>query len=96
MDIDGEEFYYGSMCAFKNHGITPDEQKQMKKTFTKNQKNAKLIEIHIEPLRRELELKLSERIGFNNDKFSSLYNDNCIKEYNRVIQLRAKKYKITL
>ena len=88
LDIDGEEFYYGSVCAFKNHGITPDEQKEMKATFNKAQKNAKLIEMHISPLRNELQTKLAERVGFN--------NDNYIKEYNRVIELRAKKYKIAL
>jgi hypothetical protein len=88
LDINGEEFYYGSVCAFKNHGITPDEQNEMKLTFTKAQKNAKLIEMHIAPLRNELQAKLAERVGFN--------NDNYIKEYNRVIELRAKKYKIAL
>jgi len=88
LDIDGEEFYYGSVCAFKNHGVTHDEQKEMKSIFTKAQKNAKLIEMHITPLRNELQTKLAERGGFNNDSY--------IKEYNRVIELRAKKYKIAL
>ena len=82
LDIDGEEFYYGSVCAFKNHGITHEQQKEMKSTFTKAQKNAKLIEMHIAPLRNELQAKLAERVGF--------YNDNYTKEYNRVIELRAK------
>ena len=72
LDIDGEEFYYGSVCAFKNHGITPDEQKGMKATFTKAQKNAKLIEMHITPLRNELQTKLAENlkadIYFNGDE----------------------------
>ena len=88
LDIDGEEFYYGSVCAFKNHGVTPDQQNEMKSIFTKAQKNAKLIEMHIAPLRNELQAKLAERVGFNNDNYT--------KEYNRVIELRAKKYKIAL
>ena len=88
LDIDGEEFYYGSVCAFKKHGITPDEQKEMKSTFTKAKKNTKLIEMYITPLRNELKTKLIERVGFNNDTY--------IREYNRVIELRAKKYKIAL
>jgi hypothetical protein len=88
LDIDGEEFYYGSVCAFKNHGVTYDEQKDLKENFTKAKKNEKLIEIHINPIRLELQSILTKRIGFNNDSY--------VKEYNRVIELRAKKYKIAL
>lgn len=88
LDINGEEFYYGSVCAFKNYGVTPEQKKEIKINFTKNQKNTKLIEMHITPLRNELKNKIAEKFGFN--------NDNYIKEYNRVIELRAKKYKIAL
>lgn len=88
LDINGEELYYGSVCAFKSHGLTKDEQKGMKSTFTKYQKNAKLIEMHITPLMNELQSKLSERVELNNDKL--------IQEYNRAINFRAAKYKITL
>ena len=38
VELDGEELYFGSICAFKVHGITEDEQKEMKKTFVKRVK----------------------------------------------------------
>lgn len=88
LDIDGVELYYGSVCAFKNHGITKEEQKYMLGKFKKEQKNAMLIEMYIEPIRKELAEKLIERVGFD--------NTNYIKEYNRLIELRAKKHKITI
>ncbi len=34
IDLDGTELYYGSTCAFKVHGVTEDEQKELKKAFT--------------------------------------------------------------
>lgn len=38
VEIDGEQLNYGSICAFKVHGITEDEQKEMKKTFVRRVK----------------------------------------------------------
>lgn len=38
INLDGEELYYGSTCAFKVHGVTEDEQKEVKKTFVKRMK----------------------------------------------------------
>ena len=34
IDLDGVELYYGSVCAFKNHGVTIEEQKELKKEYT--------------------------------------------------------------
>ena len=91
LDIAGVELYYGSVCAFKNHGVTTEEQKEAKATFTKEQKNASLVAKHITPLVLELKMHLN-RIG-NETCRTAL---NYISEYNRVIELRAKKYKISI
>ncbi len=34
VEVDGVEFYFGSVCAFKNHGIGYKSQKEAKKVFT--------------------------------------------------------------
>lgn len=87
LDIDGVELYYGSVCAFKNHNVSAEAQKAAKNNFTKEQKNASLVEKYITPLRNELQTHL-ERIGYP--------AENYIGEYNRVIELRAMKYKIAI
>lgn len=87
LDIDGVELYYGSVCAFKNHGVSADAQKEAKGNFAKNKKNEKLIATYITPLRIELQAHL-ERLGYP--------AKNYISEWNRVIELRAKKYKIAI
>jgi len=87
IDIDGVELYYGSVCAFKNHGVSMEAQKEAKSNFTKEQKNASLIAKYITPLRIELQIHL-ERLGYP--------AENYISEYNRVIELRVKKYKIAI
>jgi hypothetical protein len=91
IDINGLELYYGSVCAFKNHGVTIEEQKYAKAAFTKEQKNAFLVTKYITPLILELEIHL-ERIGERNCKTALDY----IYEYKRVMGVRAKKYKITI
>ncbi len=35
--IDGNEFYYGSTCAFKKHGFTKEETKKEYKAFEERQ-----------------------------------------------------------
>jgi ribosome-binding protein aMBF1 (putative translation factor) len=50
IEIDGVELYYGSTCAFKSHGISKEEQKEMKDKFTREQKNKALYEMYIAPL----------------------------------------------
>jgi len=99
LDIDGEEFYYGSVCAFKNHGLTTDEQKEMKATFTKAKKNAKLIEIHITPIKEQLSIRLENAFTTNYENLTVLAKKiyhQIESDYNRVIDAKAKKYKITL
>ena len=95
--LEDVELYYGSVCAFKNHGINPDEQKELKLSFTKAQKNSKLIELHITPLQRGLEEKLKDT--FSSDNLSSferkIYNSIEL-DYKRVIDAKVKKYKINL
>jgi hypothetical protein len=94
--LEDVELYYGSVCAFK-HGINPDEQKEFKLSFTKAQKNSKLIELHITPLQRGLEEKLKDT--FSSDNLSSferkIYNSIEL-DYKRVIDAKIKKYKINL
>jgi len=94
IDLDGVELYYGSVCAFKNHGLTTDEQKELKATFTKEQKNKKLIDLHIAPLRTAMNERLSQ---LGNSEFEMKYAmNNVVAEFSRVIKLRMKKYKIAL
>lgn len=99
LEIDGEEFYYGSVCAFKNHGISYDDQKEAKKNFSKEQKNKKLYDLHIAPLRLQLEEKLKNTFttSFENltDLAKKIYSQ-IESEYQRSIEFVAKKYKITL
>lgn len=54
LEIDGEEFYYGSVCAFKNHGVTLDELQ----THTKINRN-----------KDELKLMLSQCNGSDFSKY---------------------------
>jgi uncharacterized membrane protein len=99
LEIDGVELYYGSVCAFKNHGISKEEQKDAKVKFTKEQKNKLLYSQHIAPLEVEKSNRLKN--GFTcqyselTDLAKKIYNQ-IETEYNRVIQLRANKYKIQL
>lgn len=96
LDIDGVEVYYGSVCALKKHGVSIEDQKIAKKTFSKIVKNKTLIAKYITPLKNELAAHL-ERMG-STDLTSRFPGSaaNYIYEYNRVIELRCKKYNITL
>lgn len=85
LDIDGVELYYGSTCAFKSHGVTTDEQKKAKAVFSKKVKNEKLIEKYITPLQVQMKEALES---------GKYLAENVIWEYNRVIELTRKKYKI--
>jgi hypothetical protein len=99
IEIDGEEFYYGSVCAFKSHGVTEDEKKEAISNFKGKQKNAKLYDLHIAPLNESLKIKLENTFTTNYENLSGLaqkiYN-NIVNEYDRVIQFKAKKYKISI
>lgn len=99
LDIDGVELYYGSVCAFKNHGITTEEQKDAKAAFNKEQKNKKLYDLHIAPLKKELAERLENSFTTNyanlTDVAKKVYHDIELN-YTKCIELRAKKYKISL
>lgn len=45
IDLDGVELYYGSVCAFKNHGVTIEEQKELKKEYTIRLKSTEKLAI---------------------------------------------------
>jgi hypothetical protein len=48
LEINGVELYYGSVCAFNSHGLTIDEQKEIKKSFNykvKNENKLKAMEL---------------------------------------------------
>lgn len=99
LDIDGVELYYGSVCAFKHHGVTIEEQKEAKAKFTKEQKNAKLYNMHIAPLKAEMADRLQNGFTTNYENLTELAKKvyhQIESEYNRCIELRAKKYKIAI
>ena len=99
IDLDGVELYYGSVCAFKSHGLTTDEQKELKSIFTKEQKNKKLYDLHIAPLKIELAERIENTFTTTYDNLTELAKEIYHKieaEYNRVVEFRANKYKITL
>lgn len=100
LEIDGVELYYGSVCAFKNHNFDLVQQKEYKQKFTKEQKNKKLYELHITPLKNQLVDRLNN--AFNTTDFEKLTGvakgcyDNIVKGYELCILAKAKRYKITL
>lgn len=99
LEIDGEEFYYGSVCAFKSHGITTEEQKVAKATFTKEQKNAKLYDIHIAPLKAQMNERLDNAFNCSYENLTNLAKKlyhQIEAGYNNAIENKAKKYKISI
>jgi len=99
VDVDGVELYFGSVCAFKNHGFTKEEQRQAKAKFIKEQKNKSLYAQHIAPLEAQLSEKLKN--GFTVE-YENL-TDIAKKVYHQIefgyknaIELTEKKYKISL
>jgi len=99
IDLDGVELYYGSVCAFKSHGLTNDEQKELKSVFLKNQKNQKLYDLHIAPLKKELSQRLENGFTTSFDNLTELAKKMYLQieaNYNMVIDAKAKKYKIVL
>lgn len=98
LEIDGVELYYGSVCAFKNHGVSMEDQKAAKKSFTKAQKNALLIEKHISPLKSQLIERLNNTFTTtyeNLPDFAKKTYHQIEAEYQRCIEYRMTKYKIT-
>lgn len=99
LEIDGVELYYGSTCAFKSHGLTTDEQKELKTKFTRDQKNQKLYQLHIAPLRQQLASRLESGFTTTYENLTEVAKNayhQIESEYQRVIDLKAKKYRITL
>jgi hypothetical protein len=99
IDLGGVELYYGSVCAFKSHGLTTDEQKELKAAFTKEQKNKKLYDLHITPIKLQLSTRLENAFTTNYENLTDLAKKiyhQIEADYNRVIEAKAKKYKITL
>lgn len=100
LEIDGEELYYGSVCAFKNHGLSIEDQKELKKTFTKEQKDKALYELHIAPLKVQLAEKIDSTFTITDREqlpsFAQKIYDSIVLGYDNVMQAKAKKYKISL
>lgn len=106
VDVDGVEFYFGSVCAFKNHGLTIEEQNQLRKNFTKELKNKMLYSKYIEPIKNALKVRLENSFTLPYERFDELpkmYADHAKKTYNDIIksyesnmEYMAKKYKIIL
>lgn len=99
VEVDGVELYYGSVCAFKNHGITIEEQKEAKAKFTKEQKNKKLYDLHIAPLKAQLSDRLDNAFTTTYENLTDLAKKiyhQIESDYNRVIEAKAKQYKIAI
>lgn len=99
IELEGIELYYGSVCAFKSHGLSIEDQKQLKSIFTKDQKNKKLYNLHILPIKNRLNQRLEDTFTTDYDNLTvfakKIYNQ-IINDYNKVIEFTAKKYKISL
>ena len=71
----------------------------MKAAFTKEQKNAKLYDMHIAPLKVKLAERLQSSSTTNYDNLTDLakkiYHQIEV-EYGRAIEYKSKKYKIML
>lgn len=99
IELDGVELYYGSTCAFKAHGVSDEEKKEAVKNFKKEAKNKSLYNIHIAPLKAELKERLKNGFTTDYENLTDLAKKiyhNIESEYEKVIEFRAKKYKITL
>ena len=100
IDLDGVELYYGSVCAFENHGLTTDEQKELKSTFAKEQKNEKLYVKHIQPIKDRLKIRIESTFVTTvyddlTETSKKIYNE-FVDFCNEQINITANKYKITL
>ena len=45
LEIDGVELYYGSVCAFKSHGVSNDDKKTAVKEFKAKVKKQSIISL---------------------------------------------------
>lgn len=99
IDLNGIELYYGSVCAFKSHALTIEEQKELKKQFKATQKNKKLYELHIAPLKEQLKNKLENSFTATYENLTDVAK-KCYNQieanYNIVIQSKINKYKISI
>ena len=71
----------------------------MKATFTKEQKNKKLYDLHIAPIKEQLSARLENAFTTNYENLTDLAKKiyhQIEGDYNRVIENKAKKYKIAL
>jgi hypothetical protein len=107
VEINGEELYYGSVCAFKNHGVSDEEKSEAMAAFKKEQKNTKLFNLHIAPLIASLQEKLDNNFNYPFELFSnqnsSYYSASATKIYldgmqqnKEYVERVALKYKVQL
>lgn len=85
IDFNGDISYYGSVCAFKVQGVTFEEQKEVKKSFTKRVKaEAKFKEMEsnhngtdysLVKMLRFVEAKKLDLIAFIN-KYGKKFDEN--------------------
>lgn len=100
LEIDDIELYYGSTCAFKSHGLSLEDQKELKSAFSKEQKNEKLYVKHIQPIKDRLKIRIEstfvttvyDDLTENSKKIYNEFVDFC----NEQINITANRYKITL
>ena len=93
IELDGDELYYGSVCAFKAQGLTMDEQKDLRAALSKQKKNNALIEKHITPMVAEYTAKIK---AWGTDAFSLKRIESLERSLADMIQYKCKKYKIEI
>jgi len=93
LEIDGEELYYGSTCAFKCHGLSIDDQRELRARLAKERKNNALIEKHITPHRVAVAAKIAM---YGTDALSLKMIATLERSLSDVTQHLARKYKIAI
>jgi hypothetical protein len=85
IDFEGAVSYYGSICAFKIHAVTDDEQKEAKKIFTKRLKaSKKLASMEAEYQSLKSEHRLNKMYRFIESKGLDIMA--FIKKYGKVVE----------
>lgn len=98
VEVDGDEFYYGSVCAFKEYGISKEDQKIAKSEFSKKEKIKKLYALHILPIEKEMAEKLESTFTTTDYEgltgFAKKIHDSIVRSYKQSIEFKIKKYNL--
>ena len=89
IEIDSVELYYGSVCAFKEHGMDKEEQKKALQQFKANKKHDEIIsELY------ELGLEYKQEVLMKWGKYGTTFNPYWVKmlKYIKSKNLNFNKY----